>query len=128
MAFDRLSGLPVEVDRQAVERRPESGGEGRRKRRSVLDTRRERFSLAPQAALLRTCLPPVRPTPVVARRTIGLVGLPWLVRFAAGSPRAPREPRYPPPRTGCGCRTLRPPAGGVNAVIHESTAGLASCG
>jgi hypothetical protein len=128
VVVDEPAGGGVEIEPEAGEGRCEGGVIRGRKRGELLDARRERFSLATQAPLLGSCRPPVRATPVVVRRTTGPVGLPWLVRFMAGSPRAPREPRYPPLGVWYGCRRLRLPVGRVNAVIHESTDGWRSCG
>jgi hypothetical protein len=113
----------------------EPGVEGLRKRgrqrRKVLNARRERISLAAQVPLLWMYpLPPGRAAPgVVCCAPRVRVGLPRLVRFVAGFPRAPREPGYPPPgQPQCGCRTLGSVAGAVNAVIHQSTPRPEVCG
>jgi hypothetical protein len=66
--------------------------------REVIDARRERLARAVQAPLL-SVVPRGRPAARSRRRRSShrssSIGLPELVRFAAGFPRAPRGPRYP---------------------------------
>ena len=101
-----------------------------RERGTEIDARRERVPRTVQAPLLSVV--PVRavraPLPASSYVTPpAALGLPWLVRFAAGFPRAPRGPRYPR-WVRCGCRTLGGSPDRVNPVIHESTGGAQGCG
>src|SRR5439155_17792751 len=75
------------------------------------DARRERVATAGRAPSSRVAQVRLRSAPgvVVHRTPGGRIGLPRLTWFVAGSPRTPREPRYPtastrvrmPDVTGC---------------------------
>jgi hypothetical protein len=130
VAVDRLARLRAQDDAERVEPAGEGVVVRGRKGWTEGDARRERVPRTVQAPLLSVV--PVRavraPLPAWSYVTPpSALGFPWLVRFAAGFPRAPRGPRYPR-WVRCGCRTLGRSPDRVNPVIHESTGAAPGCG
>lgn len=119
---DRGPRIARQLDSERLQGSVEGVRIGRGQSRTEIDARRERVPRTVQAPLL-SVVPARARAPLPAWSFVtppSAPGFPWLVRFAAGFPRAPREPRYPR-WVRCGCWTLGGPADGVNTVIHEST-------
>ena len=110
-----LDGVPGSGGRASRPRRASPASSGRHRSRpegrGVLDARRERLALGSSGTPPDVCVPSVLARRRSRRRhrvaPWRRFGLPRSVRFPAGSPRAPRGPRYPGVSHECGCRTVR---------------------